>query len=137
MEITLKLDGRMDELLTSVVDDLPTQNINLYELLDNDEFKGNLVYDKDEQIELEDFIYSIIAYLDINYPNTIYTHLFTSIVIDVFGYSESWDSLTRDEFEVKKRILFEGLKDITYQTLSQGHIDYDMIYTMLEKKVEL
>lgn len=138
----IELPEQMNDLLDKILLDLPNRKISLYDLLDTPEFTRHfedfdLDDDEPKYVLFKDFVASVIAYFDINYGKTLYKHLFASVVMDVFGDIETWGDTDPLEFEDMKERLMEGLKSIEYQVLPENHLDYEMVYTMLEDKLEL
>jgi len=136
----IELPADMNKLLDKVLVDLPQRHISLYDLLDTPEFTNHFEdFDLDDNepkyVLFKDFVASVIAYFDINYGSTLYKHLFAAVVMDIFGDMEDWGDIDPFDFEERKENLMEGLKDITFQTLPHNHLDYDMVYTMLEDKL--
>jgi len=132
--MAIRLPEDMNKLLDNIITDLETKKVNLYSVLDTPEF--NEFYDYEEEIGFKDFISSVIIFLDINYSHTNYKHLFLAVIDDIFGPIEDWENISPVEFEIKKEMMMEGISEITYQELPYGHIDYDMVYVMLEKQIE-
>jgi len=130
----VKLPTDMNFLLDKIIADIPTETIDLYSILSDDEFTDNILYDEFGDVQFKDFVASSIIYLDINYTE-IHRQLFISLILEIFGDIENWEDYEIEEFETKKEELFEALKDIKIQRLPQGHLDYDMVYTMLEDKL--
>jgi len=138
----IELPADMNNLLDKILLDLPEHKISLFDLLDTPEFTSHFEdFDLDDNqpkyVLFKDFVASVIAYFDINYHQELYKHLFAAVVMDIFGEMETWGDIDPIDFEDRKERLMAGLKDITYQTLPYNHIDYEMVYTMLEDKLEL
>lgn len=136
----IELPADMNNLLDKILLDLPNRKISLFDLLDTPEFTSHfedfdLDDDEPKYVLFKDFVASVIAYFDINYGSKLYKHLFAAIVMDIFGEMETWGDYETEEFEEMKERLMEGLKDIEYQVLPHNHLDYEMVYTMLEDKL--
>ena len=132
----IELPAKMNKLLDEVLDDLPVEKLDLYSLLDTPEFTDHFDNTEDDFVMFQDFVASVIAYFDINYGKTLHKHLFAALVMDIFGPIEMWEDIDPIDFEERKEMLLEAMQTITFQELPQGHIDYDMVYVMLEKDLQ-
>jgi len=125
-----------NKLLDDVMKDLPIEKVNLFMLLDRPDFIERFDYEYDNGIEFKDFIAASLGYLHVTYPNKVYGHLFSAIVMDIFGDVEEWNKIPSSVFRRLKEHFLDVITDIEYQELPSNHIDFEMVYVMLETELE-
>lgn len=117
------------ELLNKICSDLPKNQIDLYELLDGEEYLLPLLKGK---ISMERYKASVFTFISNEYPDTYYAEIFESIYRDIFDTGAQ----TFQDFVSKTYELFNSLEDVEYYILEEGSPDYELVEVLLQDELE-
>jgi hypothetical protein len=125
----IDIEDKKMELLDKICSDLPKHQVDLYELLDGDEYIVPLLKGK---ISMERYKASVFNFINEEYPNTHYAEIFESIYRDIFDNGAQ----TFQDFVSKTYELFNSLEDVEYYILEEGSPDYELVEVLLQDELE-